>query len=158
MEFPSIPDDDPVGEVTFDVVDVEMPILHEEVLSLWLSACAKTYNHSIASLGYILCSDAFLLQMNVERLNHNTLTDIITFDLRDTDAGAIEGECYISVERVAENAQSFGESTDRELRRVFVHGLLHLCGLGDTSIEEASAMRSAENSCLSLYDSFNQPE
>ena len=152
MEFPSLPNEEVEGGVTFHVVDVELPSLREEALAIWLSACAKTYKQSIASLNYILCSDAYLLEMNVERLDHDTFTDIITFDLSDTDDNTIEGECYISLERVTENAASFGESFDRELRRVFVHGLLHLCGLGDKSKAESVVMRKAEDSCLSLFE------
>lgn len=150
MEFPSIPELDAKVGVTFHVEDVAMPAIQEDVLANWLSACAKTYRCSIDALSYVLCSDAFLLDMNVERLAHDTYTDIITFDLRDQASGPIEGECYISLERVAENASSFGESLHTELYRVFAHGLLHLCGLGDKTVEEAARMRKAENACLAL--------
>lgn len=151
MKFPSLPGDPTSGlGITFHVVDVEMPALNEKVLSSWLSACAKTYDHSIDSLSYVFCSDAYLHEMNVERLDHDTYTDIITFDLRNEVDEPIEGECYISIERITDNASRFGESLHTELYRVFAHGLLHLCGLGDKTVEEAARMRKAENACLAL--------
>lgn len=149
MKFPSLPVDPTSGlGITFHVVDVEMPALNEKVLSSWLSACAKTYDHSIDSLSYVFCSDAYLHEMNVERLDHDTYTDIITFDLRNEVDEPIEGECYISIERITDNASRFGESIDRELHRVLVHGVLHLCGLSDKSEEDARHMREAEEVCL----------
>lgn len=153
MQFPSLPGDldEQLSTISFDVVDVELPQLDEEVLSLWLTAVAKTHDCTIASLGYVFCSDAYLLEMNVERLEHDTYTDIITFDLSDAEGLPIEGECYISLERVAENAASFGVRFERELLRVVVHGLLHLCGLGDKTPEDASSMRIAEDSALAEY-------
>jgi len=150
MDFPSIPNEFVEGAISFNSVDVELPELDQTSLSTWLSAVAKTYNTSIYQLSYVLCSDVYLHAMNVERLSHDTLTDIITFDLRDSESAPIEGECYISIDRVMENAASFGESTEVEFLRVVVHGLLHLCGLGDKTPEESERMRFAEDSALQL--------
>ena len=151
MNFPSIPDEgDLFGGITFSAVDVHLPDIDITVISNWLSAVAKTYGRSIRSLSYVLCSDAYLIEMNVERLNHDTYTDIITFDLCDNEPNIIEGECYISLERVKENAQIFNVSSVDELRRVLVHGLLHLCGLGDKSDAESIVMREAEELALNM--------
>ncbi len=141
----------------------------------FLAAFAKTHGRDLASLDYVFCSDEELLRMNVEHLRHDTYTDIITFDLSDgadpeladlpfkiglsstgsidsnddsASLPAIEGECYISIDRVNDNAAGFGESPDIELLRVLVHGLLHLCGLGDKTEAEIIAMRQAEQNAL----------
>jgi len=150
MNFPELPGDVFESGILFDTADVELPELDASALSDWLSAVAKTYGHRIERLVFVLCSDVFLLKMNQERLDHDTYTDIITFDLRDRPDAPIEGECYISLERVNDNASRFGESRETELHRVLVHGLLHLCGLGDKTSEEAEFMRSAEDKALSL--------
>ncbi len=115
-------------------------------------------------LDYILCSDEYLAEMNVEHLAHDTLTDIITFDLSDDDpTGAsfsvetsIEGECYISQERVTDNAGGFGESLTHEMLRVLSHGLLHLCGFGDKSAEESAEIRAAEDSAIAEWVTFRR--
>ena len=150
MDFPNLPGDEIIGGITFATVDVDLPIFNADQVASWLTAVAKSYDRSIGSLSYVLCSDAYLLEMNVERLNHDSYTDIITFDLRDADDASLEGECYISLDRVIENATSFGESAIQELFRVFVHGLLHLCGLGDKTAEDAKQMRQAEDRALAL--------
>lgn len=151
MLFPSIPDADDLGHgVSFDTIEVDLPTFDNVAISDWLSAVAKTFDKTINTLTYVLCSDSYLLEMNIERLNHDTFTDIITFDLGDRSSGVIEGECYISIDRVEENAKHFGVPVVHELYRVFVHGLLHLCGLGDKSADEAIAMRKAEDSALQL--------
>jgi len=153
MNFPTLPNHvSPEDSISFDAVDVELPRLDEEVLKVWLSAVAKTYDRTIVALSYVLCSDAFLLKMNIERLDHNTYTDIITFELGDPVDSFIDGECYISLERVLDNALSFDQSPELELRRVFAHGLLHLCGLSDKSPEELLHMRKAEQLALSLFE------
>jgi rRNA maturation RNase YbeY len=153
MQFPSIPDEDSLDKgIDFAVIDVEFPSFDSTALSAWLSAVAKTYGKSVDSLLYILCSDAYLLDMNIERLNHDTYTDIITFDFGDSSSEVIEGECYISLERVKENAGLFNVTEAHELNRVFAHGLLHLCGLGDKTEEEAKTMREAEEFALGLLE------
>jgi probable rRNA maturation factor len=99
---------------------------------------------------YIFCDDAYLLEKNVQFLNHDTLTDIITFDLSSNEDELIS-EIYISVERVAENAAKFGVSYRQELHRVIFHGVLHLCGFRDKKPAEKQEMRHMENLCLQKY-------
>jgi probable rRNA maturation factor len=102
------------------------------------------------SLNYIFCTDEFLLQVNLDFLQHDYYTDIITFDLSES-AKLVSGEIYISVDRVRENAQTNGVSFTEELHRVIFHGALHLCGYKDKKPPEIKAMRQAEDKYLALY-------
>lgn len=99
---------------------------------------------------YIFCDDAYLLQINQDFLRHDTYTDIITFDLSE-EAQHLQAEIYISVTRIAENAQQFNTSYERELHRVIFHGLLHLCGFKDKTKKDAALMRGGEEECLTQY-------
>ena len=114
----------------------------------WFEATAKEEGKHIGSLNYIFCADEYLNKINVEFLNHDTYTDIITFDYSVGDE--LIGDLYISTERVSENAKEFKESLEDELNRVLIHGLLHLCGYKDKTEEEAKLMRTKENYYLSL--------
>lgn len=105
---------------------------------------------SLHRLDYIFCNDSFLLKMNTQFLQHQTLTDILTFDLSENPAEKL-AEIYISVDRVAANALKFGVPFDQELHRVIFHGVLHLCGFGDKTPVEKKQMRSKENELLERY-------
>ena len=108
----------------------------------WLMKVAKTESRNISNLLYIFCTDAFLLEINQRYLNHDTLTDIITFPYK---SNPIEAEIYISLDRVFENANIFSMGhKHQELARVLVHGLLHMCGYSDDSEEEKTKMRAKE--------------
>jgi len=100
-------------------------------------------------LSYIFCSDKYLLSINQKYLNHNTFTDIVTFDL--AESAEIDGEIYISVGRVKENAVKYEVDFEEELRRVIIHGLLHLIGYKDKTASQKVQMRKKEQACLSLY-------
>ena len=115
----------------------------------WIERVAKVHEHRIVQLTYIFCSDDYLHQLNVEYLNHDTLTDVITFDNSD-DADILEGDIFISVERVRENAQDLGIPFRDELHRVMIHGVLHLLGYHDKDLLSQTAMRKKEDDCLSL--------
>jgi len=115
----------------------------------WIEQVAELEQRRISSLSYIFCSDKYLLSINQKYLNHNTLTDIVTFDLAE-DA-EIEGEIYISVERVKENAVKYAVDFEEELHRVIIHGLLHLIGYKDKTASQKAQMRKKEQACLSLY-------
>lgn len=104
-------------------------------------------------LNFIFCTDDYLLEKNKTFLAHDTLTDIITFDLSPSTE-VLEAEIYISVERVRENAEKFTVSYLEELHRVIFHGILHLCGFADKSEEEASQMREKEQECLNQYAQY----
>lgn len=99
-------------------------------------------------IAYIFCDDDYMLEQNMAFLNHDTYTDIITFD--DCVGNVITGSILISLDRVAENADKFGKSFENELLRVVVHGTLHLCGYKDKSDEEAKVMRRKEDESLAM--------
>ena len=111
--------------------------------------CVKN-NYTIESLVYVHHSDEELLKLNQSALQHNTYTDIITFDLSDTE-GVIDGEIYISVDRIKENASVFGVSFRNEYQRVLSHGLLHLMGFKDKTNEEKAEMRKQEDLALAVF-------
>ena len=114
----------------------------------WLSAVIKAEKKTLGDINYIFCDDEYLHKLNLNFLNHDTLTDIISFDY--TSGDIISGDIYISVERVEENAVDFNTSFRDELGRVMVHGILHYCGYGDKSVEDAKMMRTKENAYLAL--------
>jgi rRNA maturation RNase YbeY len=112
----------------------------------WLSGVSIAERKQVGQLNYIFCDDNFLHKLNLKFLNHDTYTDIITFD--NTVGDLLSGDIYISVERVKENALNFGVSFREELSRVIVHGLLHLCGYTDKSKQSQAQMRKKENEYL----------
>lgn len=121
----------------------------KNAIRIWLEECAISEGKDIGQLVYIFCSDEYLLDINQKYLNHNTYTDIITFDY--TEKGILNGEIYISIERVKENAKLYKVSFKNELLRVLVHGLLHLSGYRDKTKKEQSEMRSKESEKLNLF-------
>lgn len=116
----------------------------------WLKQLATSSGFRIKELNYVFCSDEYLYQMNVDYLNHDTYTDIITFD-NSEKKGDLEGDIFISVDRVGENAKTLHVTEEVELTRVLAHGLLHLMGYKDKTKEEASLMRSKEEEAIELY-------
>ena len=120
-----------------------------ESLIFWISEIISQENHKLGDLSYVFCDDDYLHNLNVKFLNHDTLTDIISFDY--SVGNNLQGDIYISVERVADNAKDFKVSFTEEMHRVLIHGILHYCGFKDKSDEEAKLMRSMENEALSLW-------
>jgi len=118
-----------------------------------LSTTAKKHSKTIQSLQYVFISDDDLHQINLAFLNHDTLTDIITFDLGTTST-VVDGEIYISLDRVKENSTTMNTLYFEELIRVISHGLLHLIGFKDKTSKDAAIMRSKEEECLSLWRSI----
>ena len=102
----------------------------------------------MGDINYIFCSDNYLHQINFQYLDHDTFTDIITFDQSDKDQ--IEGDIFISIDRVHENANERNISFVNELHRVMIHGILHLLGYNDKTPKEKQLMREKEDECLSL--------
>jgi rRNA maturation RNase YbeY len=115
----------------------------------WLKDAAKAEGFKIGELNYIFCSDAYLLDINQKYLGHDTLTDIVTFD-NSEDPKMIEGDIFISIERVRENALKF-DTAESELKRVMVHGLLHLAGYKDKDKAQKELMTIKENEHLKTY-------
>lgn len=123
--------------------------LEEKIqVSKWLEFCIHQENKELGDICYIFCDDNYLLDKNIKYLNHNTLTDIISFDYSLEDF--ISGDIFISVERIAENAVDLSLTYKEELHRVMVHGILHFCGYNDKSEEETKLMRLREDYYLSL--------
>ena len=118
-------------------------------ISNWLGRICENEGKSISSLSYIFCSDEYLKVLNKEYLNHTTYTDILSFD--SSDGTSIEGEIYISIPRVRDNAKTFNQTFDQELKRVIAHGLLHFFGYQDKTIQQKAQMRIKEEACLSLW-------
>jgi probable rRNA maturation factor len=115
----------------------------------WIGNAIKSEGYSEGDINYVFTGDEELLEMNRRYLNHDYYTDILTFDY--TNAGILSGDIFISVERVKENAHTYGVAEDNELRRVMVHGILHLMGYPDKTAKEKAVMRIKENEKLELF-------
>ncbi len=118
-------------------------------LKIWVKGVIESEGRNLSSLVYIFCSDSYLLTLNQGYLNHKTFTDIITFDYSEGDV--VDGEIYISVDRIKDNAIKFERDFEEELHRVMIHGVLHILGFKDKSPSEKSVMRKKEEACLSLW-------
>lgn len=134
--------------ISYHYEEVDFTLSDENAESAWLANLIEKEACRLKMLNYIFCSDEYLHRINLEYLNHDTLTDIITFPYADPPV--IEGDIFISVERVDENADSFGVPFEQELARVMAHGVLHLCGYKDKSPEEQTQMRHKEEESLEL--------
>ena len=110
----------------------------------WLGNIMKEHNFELRELNYIFCSDEYLLNINREYLDHDYYTDIITFDNSEED-NVIEGDIFVSIDRIKDNAKEFNQEFKNELSRVIAHGLLHLIGFGDKEEAEITEMRKQEN-------------
>ena len=136
--------------IEFQTDSVEMPLIDEGRICRWLDAVAVSYGRRLGNLCYRFCSDDVILRVNREFLHHDYYTDIITFDY--TKGNRVGGDLLISLETVASDAELLGVAYDRELLRVIVHGLLHLCGEHDKLPGEREKMEAAENRALAVYD------
>ena len=135
--------------IAFFSEDISFQIESPETIKHWIRSVIDKENHLPGNINYIFTSDAYLISMNRQYLDHDYFTDIITFD-QSTDPLTISGDIYISVERVQENATQYQQSFEQELKRVLVHGVLHLIGYKDHTPEEKSEMRKKEEAYLSL--------
>jgi len=125
-------------------------VLVDEDLHLsWLESVITSEGKKLEELSYIFCDDEYLLKINMEYLDHDTYTDIITFDY--SVGKILQGDIYISIERVSENAETFNVKFEEELRRVLVHGILHLSGYKDKEESDAALMRSKEEEKMKLF-------
>lgn len=146
MHFPEFPlYDEPETLLSFHFEDVEFDLPDQQALVEWLLSIATEENKPVYELAYIFTSDEYLRQINIEHLQHDYYTDVITFPYAPD---AVHGDVFISSERVADNAQKLGVPFLQELARVMAHGLLHLAGYGDKTPEEAHTMRAKEDHYL----------
>ena len=130
--------------------ETRVSLQHRSKLKKFIAAIFRKEKKELKSLNYIFCSDHKLLEINRQYLNHDYFTDIITFELSDKK-DLVEGEVYISLDRVRDNAQVLGEPLYKELHRVIFHGVLHLCGYKDKTKEEKEKMRGKEEFFLYHY-------
>ena len=129
--------------INFFNEDIDFKLQQKNNYKSWLKKVAEKEGFKIKDLNYIFCSDVYLHKINVDYLDHDTFTDIITFD-NSEDEITIEGDIFVSIERVRENSYTLKTVFDEELKRVIVHGLLHLCGYDDHSVEDKAEMRRLE--------------
>lgn len=135
--------------VHFCIEDITFSLKEKLKHKAWLNEVAKQEGKRILELTYVFCSDDYLLQINQEYLNHDTLTDIVTFD-NSEDPKRIEGDIFISIDRVKENGDALG-TKETELKRVMVHGLLHLLGYKDKKKEDKATMTEKEDFYIKQY-------
>jgi len=134
--------------------EIKFKLQQKRTIKNWLIEVAKQEKKKIGNLNVIFYNDKQLLEINKQYLNHDTLTDIITFDYSEKEL--LHGDIFISVERVKENAQKFNVSFEEELGRVMAHGILHLCGYKDKNNNEKKLMKQKEEEALLLYQtSYN---
>ncbi|MCI5776623.1 MAG: rRNA maturation RNase YbeY [Bacteroidales bacterium] len=130
--------------------DVDFKLKNKLVLKQWIKQVAQSYGMKVGDLTYIFCSDDKIIEVNRQFLQHDYYTDIITFDY-DVE-GVVSGDMYISVDTVRSNSEIYAPSFERELQRVIIHGVLHLCGLKDKQPDDEKNMRSAEEKALAMLD------
>lgn len=138
-----------MASINFFTEKIRFKLASERKTSNWIKSVIKREKYTASEINFIFCSDERLSEINLQYLNHKTLTDIITFDY-STNNKELKGDIFISIPRVKENAVKFKADFDTELHRVIIHGVLHLIGFTDKSKSEKSIMREKEDACLSL--------
>lgn len=138
--------------IYFSTENIAFDLKNKLKVKKWISDIIKAQNKKVGDISYLFCDDAYLIEVNRTYLDHDTYTDIITFDYVEDDL--ISGDIMISVERVKENAQLFNTSFNQELHRVIIHGILHLLGQGDKTDKQAAQMRKKEEAALALWNSM----
>ena len=134
--------------IHFDFCDCEVKLPDSTLLKNWIRTVIVNHGRSIGRINYLFCNDEYIYDVNVRFLNHDTYTDIITFDY--VEGNVISGDILISVDRVGENALNIGVPFEQELCRVIIHGVLHLLGFKDKTDKDASQMRNKEDESLAL--------
>lgn len=135
--------------ISFNSLNSEFELQKASYFKSWLVAVIEAEKKIVGEIQYVFCDDKFLLTINQTYLNHDTLTDIITFPT-STSGNILSGEIYISIPRVKENAELVHQKYEDEIARVLVHGVLHLIGYNDSTISEKTEMRAKEDYYLNL--------
>lgn len=138
-----------MASINFFSEKIRFKLAHPKKTVSWIKSVAKAEGASIKSLNYIFCNDDYLREINIRYLKHKTYTDIVTFNYGQLTE-PLEGDIFISIDRVKENASKFSVDFEIELHRVIIHGILHLIGYNDKSKTEKLAMREKEDTYLSL--------
>lgn len=136
--------------INFFNEDIDFKFKGRNNFKAWLKKVAEREGFRITDLNYIFCSDQHLHKINLEYLNHDTYTDIITFD-NSEDESTIEGDIFVSIERITDNSKILNTPFDEEMKRVVVHGLLHLCGFDDHSVKDKAEMRRLESEYILIF-------
>ena len=139
--------------ITFTNQLPSFELLDEQKIKKWIATIIQMQGKRVGQIGYLFCDDAYLIEVNRKYLQHDTYTDIITFDYVSGDV--VSGDILISVERVRENAALFGATVEQEFHRVVIHGILHLLGQADKSDEEAAQMRKKEETALAIWNTID---
>lgn len=140
--------------VYFSNGDINFSLENEPLIKKWIAEIINKHDKKIGRINYLFCSDQMVYDMNVRFLNHDTFTDIITFD--SVEGNLISGDIIISVDRVEENSKAYSVSFENELCRVIIHGILHLLGFKDKSPDDEATMRAKENESLQILDSMTE--
>lgn len=144
--------------ISFYNQDINFKVKNKNRLKQWIKTVVHSKNRRVGDIVFIFCSDDFLLEINQQYLKHNTLTDIITFDYStENTQQLIRGDIYISIDRIQENAKKFFKTTENELHRVMIHGVLHLLGYKDKTLAARTEMTNQEDSCLILLKTESRP-
>ena len=134
--------------ISYNAEVVKMPAIKRRENSAWVKAVAASYGKKVGEIAYIFVNDKKILDVNRQYLQHDYYTDIITFDYSDDDT--ISGDLFISLDTVRSNAEQIGTTYEQELRRVIIHGILHLCGINDKGPGEREKMEAAEDKALNM--------
>ena len=140
--------------IEFQSLNIGLPEIDEELVRRWIVVVAKNHGKVIGPLTYCFCDDEHIIKENRRFLNHDFYTDIITFDY--TRKNRISGDMLISLDTVASNAEMLGVAYRRELHRVIIHGVLHLCGINDKGEGEREIMEMHENEALKIFDELKE--
>jgi probable rRNA maturation factor len=136
-------------DIQFFAEAIRFKLAHPSITTRWIRDTVRKEKKKILNLSIVFCRDEYLLGLNIQYLNHSTLTDILTFDYSESPQ-LIQGEIYVSIDRVRENSFTYKKTFDDELNRVIIHGVLHLIGYNDKTPSEKAKMREKEEAYLSL--------
>lgn len=134
--------------IAYYTEDVKMPTFPKRKMNAWIKSVANKYKKNVGEIAYIFCSEKKILEVNKQYLQHDYYTDIITFDYCERDV--LNGDIFISIETVSSNAERFRVSFEEELRRILIHGILHLCGQDDKTPALRAEMTKKENEALEM--------
>ena len=136
--------------ISYNTDNVAMPKIPRRATSAWVKSVAASYGKTVGDIAYIFCNDEKILEVNRQYLHHDYYTDIITFDY--TEGDTVSGDIFISLDTVRSNSVEQQTDYNEELRRVIIHGVLHLCGINDKGPGEREIMEAAENRALAMLN------
>ncbi len=146
-------------DINYHCQECNYRLRHKRAIREWLREVAQSEGeYMVGEINYIFCPSAVHRQMNIDFVGHDYFTDIITFDYSELDNGYISGDIYIDYQTVADNARIYETTAEIEMRRVVVHGVLHLCGQGDKTPDSEAVMHCKEDKYLKLFDTKYAPK